>query len=194
LEGTTTIDGKEYLNLNVVKKKSTDISDPNIVGYIRTERGDTVVYARYVDEKGVVTDEFVLYDFGSFEQGTSMQYSAVNDGDSDDIMQCTEIIDGDSLSYYHDVIEDGDTLPCYHDIIFKVGHVGGPLYLINGWEMEIMPPGPGDVPPDSTPKPKRKNISHTVLKLADRTVTLLPDGSIHLKTVLPSVCAKLVHQ
>ncbi len=165
LEGKTTIDGMEYLNL---KSVITEDSDTFLIGYIRTERGDTMVYARfnflYLDD-----EEHVLYNFGTFEQGTCLQYSET-DLDSWEVGLHTVTIDGDSLCYFHDVIEPGDILPCYNDIVFKVGHLGGPMFLVEtGTDPdEPIPPGPT--------RPNRKNISHTVLKLADREVPLSPTG------------------
>lgn len=157
LEGHTTIEGVEYLNLKTNRLSSN-------IAYIRTEQGDTVVYARTF-LSGSITDEFILYDFGTFEPDTPLQYSEI-DTCTYEIMLCTDIIDADSLCFYHDVIADGDILPCYHDILFKVGHLGGPLYLFNDIE---------DASPWGGNKPKRKNISHTVLKLTgNRTVELMP--------------------
>ena len=169
LEGKTTIEGMEYLNL---KSVITEDSDTFLIGYIRTERGDTMVYARfnflYLDD-----EEHVLYNFGTFEQGTCLQYSET-DLDSWEVGLHTVTIDGDSLCYFHDVIEPGDILPCYNDIVFKVGHLGGPMFLVEtGTDPDDpIPPGPQ--------RPKRKNISHTVLKLNDQEMTLSPTGFIPL--------------
>ena len=159
LEGQTVIEGVDYL---VMKSITKEEADTNIVGYIRTERGDTTVYARTL-----MDEEFILYDFGTFKPGSLLRYSE-RDTVSHQIHLNTDVIDADSLTYYHDVIETGDILPCYNDIVFKVGHLGGPMYLINNMENYN---GYGD-------KPKRKNISHTILKLTNKAVELTPSGII----------------
>ena len=167
LYGHTSFAGVEYLNL-------ITLGFPSLPSYVRAERGDTVVYARaYIS--GELSEEFVLYDFGSFDPGTNLQYSETDTVTHALTLQSV-IIDADSLSYYHDVIEDGDILPCYKDIVFKVGHLGGPMYLIDNY----MPHWGGDV------KPKRKNISHTVLKLTnERMVDLSPVGIMPIKAAPP---------
>ena len=169
LEGKTTIEGMEYLNL---KSVATEKPDTSLIGYIRTERGDTVVYARF-NLSYAYGEEHVLYNFGTFEQGTCLQYSET-DLDSWEVGLHTVTIDGDSLCYFHDVIEPGDISPCYNDIVFKVGHLGGPMFLVEtGTDPDDpIPPGPQ--------RPKRKNISHTVLKLNDQEMTLSPTGFIPL--------------
>ena len=167
LEGHTTFDGVGYINL---KSVTTEDPDTCIIGYIRTERGDTVVYARfnlpYADD-----EEYVLYDFGSFEAGTCLRYSET-DLDSWEVGLHNVTIDGDSLCYFHDVIEPGDILPCYNDIVFKVGHLGGPMFMVI-LEDETEKDPDGSIPPGPT-RPNRKIISHTVLKLNDQEVTLSP--------------------
>ena len=163
LYGHTSFAGVEYLNL-------ITLGIPSLPSYVRAERGDTVVYAKaYVS--GELSEEFVLYDFGTFEPGTSLQYSETDTVTHALTLQSV-IIDADSLSYYHDVIEDGDILPCYKDIVFKVGHLGGPIFLIDNYMHHW---GGGDT------KPKRKNISHTVLKLTNnRTMEFWPAGIISM--------------
>lgn len=173
LEGKTTIEGMEYLNL---KSVATEKPDTSLIGYIRTERGDTVVYARF-NLSYADGEEHVLYNFGTFEEGTCLQYSET-DLDSWEVGLNTVTIDGDSLYNFQDVIEPGDILPCYNDIVFKVGHLGGPMFLI------ILEDETGRDPDDPIPpgpqRPKRKNISHTVLKLNDQEMTLSPTGFIPL--------------
>ena len=66
LSGHIEIGGVDYLKL-------IDLNEDQTIAYIRTERGDTVVYARYI--RGQDYNEFVLYDFGSFDPGTCFQYS-----------------------------------------------------------------------------------------------------------------------
>ena len=168
LEGHTTIEGVDYLNL---KAFNTNGDYTYYLGLIRTEHGDTVVYFRQniydpleeIDGPEDLGHTVLLYNFGTFEPGTNIQYRA-EDTETWSFVQCTETIDGDSLSYYRDVIEPGDILPCYHNIIYKVGHINGPLYLLHIC-YEPSPIGPET-------KPKRRNISHTVLKLNDREVIL----------------------
>ena len=178
LEGKTTIEGMEYINL---KSVTTEKPDTSLIGYIRTERGDTVVYARFYP-LFIEEEEHLLYDFGSFEAGTCVQYSERDTFDLYEVVLHTDTINGDSLCYFQNVIEPGDILPCYNDIVFKVGHLGGPMFFVILEEVEQdepnvpVPPGPA--------RPIRKNISHTVLKLAGREVPLSPTGvaPVTLKT------------
>lgn len=153
LSGTDTIDGMPYLRL-------TDIEEDELVGLVRAERGDTIVYARgFIN--GVMTEEFLLYDFGTFEPGTALHYSCYN-YEKEAIVVCSLTIDADSLNYFHDVITAGDLLPCYSNVLFKVGYIGGPMDLfyngIGSIDSEEKP-----LEPDN-PKPRTRNVSHLVFK------------------------------
>ena len=174
LSGHTIIDGVDYLNLIFDNYENAPLA------HIRTERGDTVVYIRFhLDEE--VSDEFVLYDFGTFESGTPITY-LVDKGDYENVVECTELINGDSICYFYDVIEDGDILPCYKGIIFKVGHIGGPVALIMDYINSYQD---GDNPGPPKPKPKPKNISHLVLKLNGRNVEISNFLSAVIQPKLP---------
>ena len=176
LKGHTVIDGVDYLNL-------IDVNEDCTIGYVRTERGDTVVYARLCEDG--TSDEFLLYDFGTFEPDTYFHYSVWNNTDNDAIPHITtetDTITAESLTYYHDVIADGDILPCWNDVLFKVGCLDGPMaYVYN-------PIPESEIPTYGEKKPKRRNVSHTVLQLAGREVTLTPNGIIAIHTPYPSVC------
>ena len=96
LSGTATFDGTEYIKL-------LDNQQEEPIGYIRSEHGDTLVYARGVIN-GKLTEEFLLYDFGSFEPGTSLVYTCYNYETQTPVCFSREI-DADSISYYNNVIE-----------------------------------------------------------------------------------------
>ena len=171
LEAPEEIDGVTYLPLTW---------DFHTLGYVRAERGDTLVYARIATANGL-SDEFLLYDFGTFEPGTQIQYS-VADSMCHEIYLCAETIDAAGLSYYPDVITEGDLLPCYDGILFKVGCQGGPFELV-GECINL-----GEWSTAGNDKPKRKNISHTVLRLNGRSVQI--DWSGIMTPTRPSAAAQ----
>ena len=178
LRGHTVLDGVDYLNLN-------DVNQGRTIGYIRSERGDTLVYARLCEVD--LSDEFLLYDFGTFEPDTYFHYS-IRDSINDDPIPLftteTDTITAEGLTYYHDVIAEGDILPCWNNVLFKVGCLDGPMaYVYDSTEDS-----------DSIPtyehggkKPKRRNVSHTVLQLAGREVTLTPDGIFVIRASHPTL-------
>lgn len=175
LSGHTTIDGVDYLNLIDVKEGLT-------IGYVRSERGDTVVYARLC--KNGISDEFVLYDFGTFEPGSHFHYSLLDSTYNDTIVVIstkTDTITAEGLTYHHDVIVEGDILPCWNNVLFKVGCLDGPMAYL--YDPLIVSP----IGTEATEKPKRRNVSHTVLQLAGRSVTLTPDGIIAIQKTPLSV-------
>lgn len=156
LSGHATFDGTEYLVL-----KDRESGEP--IGYVRSERGDTLVYARGIIE-GEVTEEFLLYDFGSFEPGTSFRYCTY-DYDTGEILPCTSVIDPDKVTYFHDVIEEGDILPYCYGVIFKVGCIGGPMDLFyNVFSLIDTVEEEDTTEKDTTPKPKTRNVSHLVFR------------------------------
>lgn len=176
LSGHATFDGTEYLIL-----KDEESGEP--VGYIRSERGDTVVYARGIID-GEVTGEFLLYDFGTFEPGTSCRYSVYVD-DIDEIQLCSSEINSDNLTYYHDVIAEGDMLPCFYDVIFKVGCVGGPMDLFyGGFIIEYQEE---ESATSDNPKPKTRNVSHMVFRPKGRKgIMIVPTDIVPTLTSRPA--------
>ena len=146
LSGTATFDGTEYIKL-------LDNQQEEPIGYIRSEHGDTLVYARGVIN-GKLTEEFLLYDFGSFEPGTSLVYTCYNYETQTPVCFSREI-DADSISYYNNVIEEGDIIPCCYGVIFKLGYVGGPMALF--YDGLIL--GHLD---NSGLRPNTRNVSHMV--------------------------------
>lgn len=162
LNGQVEIEGSTYLTL-------TDTDEDKTVGYIRAERGDTVVYARGIIN-GNITEEFQLYDFGSFEPGTSFSY-AFYDYHNDEIRTYYQEINADSVVYIHDVLEDGDIFPCCYNMIFKVGFIGGPMDLFYNIEDD-----PEEVPFDiDSSKPRTRNVSHMVFRPKSRkSTTIIP--------------------
>ena len=180
LAGYATFDGTEYLIL-----KDEESGEP--IGYVRSERGDTVVYARGIIE-GEVTEEFLLYDFGSFEPGTSFRYSTY-DYDTGEILPCTSVIDSDEVTYFHDVIEEGDILPCCYGVIFKVGCIGGPMDLFYNVFSLIDTVGEEDTTEkDTTPKPKTRNVSHLVFRPKGcKGIMIVPTDIVPTLTSRPAV-------
>lgn len=177
LSGHATFDGTEYLIL-----KDEESGEP--VGYVRSERGDTVVYARGIID-GEVTREFLLYDFGTFEPGTSFRYSVYAD-EVGDIQLCTSRIDPDELAYFHDVITEGDQLPCCCGVIFKVGCIGGPMDLFYGGF--IIECTEGEVTSDDNPKPKTRNVSHLVFRpKGQKGIMIVPTDIVPTLTSRPAV-------
>ncbi|MBR5083803.1 MAG: hypothetical protein IKX33_04315 [Prevotella sp.] len=156
LKQDTIIDETAYLKLVVEEKDS-------LVGYVRSVVGDTVIHARGIID-GTITEDFLLYDFGTFEPGTSLHFSEYN-YNSGKIISCSVIIDSDSLTYYNDVIEEGDILPCFKNIVFKVGYLGNPmaLFYYNIPGLTDLPENGFD-PRSGGGKPNKKNVSHVVLK------------------------------
>jgi hypothetical protein len=177
LSDHATFDGTEYLVL-----KDRESGEP--IGYVRSERGDTVVYARGIID-GEVTREFLLYDFDTFEPGTSFRYSVYED-DLDEIMLCSSEINSDNLTYYHDVIAEGDMLPCCCDVIFKVGCIGGPMDLFYGGFIIEFQEGE-DVTSDN-PKPKTRNVSHLVFRPKGcKGIMIVPTDIVPTLTSRPAI-------
>lgn len=173
LSGHAKFDETEYLIL-----RDEESGEP--VGYVRSERGDTMVYARGIID-GVVTEEFLLYDFGTFEPGTSFRYSAY-DYETDEIVLFNCEIEADALIYYHDVMEDGDIFPCFDDVIFKVGCIGSPMDLFyNG----CFPCVPEDVESGDSSKPKTRNVSHLVFRPKNRKGIMIIPTDIFSETLSP---------
>lgn len=154
LNGKATIEGTEYLKL-FVEEESNNI----LLAYVRSERGDTVVHIRAIFDDKVFEDE-LLYDFGTFEPGTTIRYGTM--GRPVKELMITE----ETLIYYHDVIEAGDIVPCFRGILFKVGYFGNPIHLYQ-----------------HPFHPKTKNISHIVLKLNEWNSQLTAPSTNAVNTV-----------
>lgn len=134
------IEGVSYFPLTANTTESCDT-----VAYIRSEHGDSLVYARVIFN-GVLLQESLLYDFTkSFEYGDIIRYSTLEG-------TFMERISNESpITYLCDVIEEGDCLPMWNGIIYKIGHVEGPLGL---FFKEPDSEATGDA------KPKLTNVSH----------------------------------
>lgn len=122
------------------------------IGYIRTLRGDSIVYARGFDDKGKLLSEVVLYDFTkSYEEGDIMHLGTISNKaygilGSDDIR--IEATDDAPLTFFYDVLEDGDCIPQWNGFIYKFGCIEGPMaYFYN----QV-----------SDKKPSAKNLSHLI--------------------------------
>lgn len=179
LTGTETIDGTTYLKL-------IDTYSDETVGYIRSERGDTVVFARGIID-GEVTDEFVLYDFGTFEPETTFSYGCYN-YETQKIIIINTTIKTSDITFFHDVITEGDLIPCCHDVLFKLGYIGGPMDLFyKGISEEVT-----DSEGPAGPVPRTRNVSHIVFRPKGRKgIMIVPTDiqppSIAVKPSLPPV-------
>ena len=187
LSGTTTIDGMAYLNM-------MDDHQEEPIGYVRAEHGDTVVYARAIIDQ-ITTGEFLLYDFGDFEPGSTFRYSFY-DYDNKLIRTPSIEIEADSVTYIHDVIDEGDILPCcfnvvfkvridghratmkddyqiLQDVVFKLGYMGGPMDLFyGGITIEKILDAEG-----TAPTPRTRNVSHIVFRPKGRKGAMIfPSG------------------
>lgn len=163
LKEDTVINDTVYLKLIVEENDS-------LVGFVRSVVGDTVIHARgIIDDE--ITEDFLLYDFGTFEIGTVISFSVYNYNEKTISIGSIPIKSDSLLTYYNDVIEEGDILPCYADIVFKAGYLGNPMELfynflsteINNLAIEWIENCATD-PNGGGSKPNKKNVSHVVLK------------------------------
>lgn len=127
-------------------------NDDAIIGYIRTERGDSLVYARGFNATGgTLLPEVLLYDFTkSYEAGDVMRLGCYNARAArtgvDELR--IEPQDDAPLTFFYDVFEDGDCIPQWNGFIYKVGCLEGPMaYYYNQM---------------SDKKPSAKNLSHLI--------------------------------
>lgn len=139
------IDGISYFPLIAKQSEQCDT-----LGFIRSERGDTLVYCRvYYPGMQSLSEDLPLYDFSkSFEYGDTIRY-----GTLDGIV--FEVIDEeeDCLDYYYNVLEEGDCLPSWKGLVYKVGYLEGPMVLFfNNIETTNV----------SNKRPKPTNVSHTL--------------------------------
>lgn len=117
----------------------------NTIAYIRSERGDSLVYARVYDEGKLLSDR-LLYDFTkSFEYGDAVRYGTKYGVIDDYVMEGI-----DTLYYLYNILDEGDCLPVWNHLIYKLGYVKGPLAL---YFLDIDISG-------NDPKPKTTNVSH----------------------------------
>ncbi|MCQ2255400.1 MAG: hypothetical protein MJZ29_07875 [Bacteroidaceae bacterium] len=138
LTSSVEVEGVSYFPLvRTIEEKSY------IVAYIRSERGDSLVYSRVVGFDGYLYPDMLLFDFTkSFEYGDSFRYG------TDMEIREMYISNDYPIEYIHDVIEEGDCLPIWNDMIYKLGPVHGPLelFFIKGG--------------NNGSKPKTTNVSH----------------------------------
>ena len=120
------------------------------LGYIRSERGDTLVYCRvYFPGMERLSDDLPLYDFSkSFEYGDIIIYGTL-DGIAFEMIDAEE----ECLDYYYNVLEEGDCLPSWKGLVYKIGYLEGPMVLFfNNIESTTV----------SSKRPKPTNVSHTL--------------------------------
>lgn len=165
LSGTTTLDGTVYLNM-------MDDHQENPIGYVRAEHGDTVVYARAIIDE-MLTDEFILYDFSTFEPGSTFTYSCY-DYANKMIRTFSVELKADSITYLNDIIEEGDILPSCYNVVFKLGYIGGPMDLFYGGG----PLGLEEVG-DTSPIPRTRNVSHIVFRTKGRKGAMIIPTDIY---------------
>lgn len=135
------IEGVSYYPLT-----STTETVCDTVAFIRSERGDSLVYARVFDifDEEQLLQETLLYDFTkSFEPGNRVRYGTYEGPFTEYIGYEEGVID-----YLYDVLEEGDCLPIWNGIIYMISHVEGPLGMFFQPAIE------------SGEKPKPTNVSH----------------------------------
>ena len=150
LSGTTVINNTTYMNL--VSNAS------GLVGYIRAEQDDKLVYARgIVDEQ--VLEECLLYDFSkSFEYGDVFRYGVLQDG-IPAVIETSMERGAAKIVWYEDVLSEGTSLPAWDNILYKVGWLGNPMELFyHAGEKSSAHQAP------SRPKPNTTNVSHIVFR------------------------------
>lgn len=158
LESPVEMDGKVYYPLTV--EWADGAIEPS--GFIRTEKGDSLVYIRYKLSGASEEGECLLHDFTkSYEYGDIIRYGCYNHetggyviGETIDENEC-EII------YFHDVLEEGDILPCWKNIIYKIGFIEGPaiFYIPFGGANTT-----GGESNGGGTRPNASNLSHLVFK------------------------------
>ncbi len=139
------IDGISYFPLIAKQSEQCDT-----LGYIRSERGDTLVYCRvYFPGMERLSDDLPLYDFSkSFEYGDIIRYGTL-DGIAFEMIDAEE----ECLDYYYNVLEEGDCLPSWKGLVYKIGYLEGPMVLFfNNIESTTV----------SSKRPKPTNVSHTL--------------------------------
>lgn len=143
LVSSTELDGVSYFPLT-----ETIAEECDTIAYIRSERGDSLVYARVLYD-GEWLPETLLYEFTkSYEYGDYIRYGTLYG-----MLQSFIFQEDGTLQYLYDILEEGDCLPVWDGIIYKLGHVEGPLYLFFH---------PEDILEGSTPKPT--NVSHILFR------------------------------
>lgn len=141
LDSPVEIEGVTYFPI-IVKEGSLEF----LRGYIRSEKGDSLVFYRYADEFGISEQENMIYDFTKcFECGDFLRYGT-KDQFFEELIECGE----DEMIYYHDIFEEGDVIPQWHGFIYKIGNIEGPIWF----ETHLETTGPNN--------PNASNLSHLV--------------------------------
>ena len=150
LSGTTVINNTTYMNL--VSNAS------GLVGYIRAEQDDKLIYARGIVEERVL-EECLLYDFSkSFEYGDVFRYGVLQDG-IPALIETSMERGAAKIVWYEDVLSEGTSLPAWDNILYKVGWLGNPMELFyHAGENASAHQAP------SRPKPNTTNVSHIVFR------------------------------
>lgn len=143
------IEGIEYLPYIT----EYDNEEPKTEAYVRSERGDSLVFIRSNANGHLSDKECLLYDFTkSFEYGDTIRYGLYS-LEGGYVME--EIIDEEKneLIYYQDILEEGDALPCWMGLLYKIGYMGGPLTLFMSTQNNSSEGGT---------RPNASNLSHMV--------------------------------
>lgn len=179
LEASVTINDTLYYPL-----RSTTETSSGIDAYIRSERGDSLVFVR-TPRYG----DCLLYDFTTrFEDGCTILFGElgyigyfwVNETDST------------HLEYYYDVIEEGDTLPCWNGLIYKLGHIEGPLALFY-MSSDSAEEGDSGMPAEDegSNHPKSTNVSHILFGTkGGKYSSLNPSSVMEVIAVAPDTDAE----
>lgn len=169
LEEAVKIEGTSYLPLTQTDPAT---ATTRTLGYVRAERGDSLVYVRMKSGDGIFAEE-LLYDFTkSFEYGDVITYGTINGPQQMEVDP-----KAGTLEYYYDVLEAGDCLPVWQGLVYKLGFLEGPLCCFMpgfglGVDIDPTDPDPGTSGPgeggDNSggdgDKPKSSNVSHTLFK------------------------------
>lgn len=123
----------------------------SIEGFIRTERGDSLVYACGWSASGDLLPEVLLYDFTkSYESGDVMRLGAAKSMSGNLGVDELRIESSNDvpLTFFYNVFEEGDHVPQWNGVIYKIGCLEGPMAYYYGQT--------------GKKKPSAKNLSHLI--------------------------------
>lgn len=143
------VEGTEYYPLLVEDDNGLVTTE----AYIRSERGDSLVYLRSNMHGYLKPNECLLYDFTkSFEYGDIIRYGQYTGLGGSITEELIDENDGEII-YYHDVLETDDVIPSWKGLIYKIGYIEGPMGLF------VLPLENSS---EEGPRPNPSNLSHLV--------------------------------
>lgn len=155
LESPVEMDGKVYYPLTV--EWDDGAIEPS--GFIRTERGDSLVYIRYTYRGGLEEGECLLHDFTkSYEYGDVIRYGSYSHETGDCVKEETIDENECEIIYFHNVLEEGDILPCWKNLIYKIGFIEGPAIFYMSFDGAT----DGEANSGGGTRPNSSNLSHLV--------------------------------